>query len=110
MDNSSLILQNQTHIKRERPTGGVILPPTLLVDGFNKSCHCLGSIGISGVSKRLTNVAIIVLLYFKGSCFARRRLLTVDHESLSRRSTVPTPNRYTSKHLGAHYVVSMYNM
>ena len=30
--------------------------------------------------------------------------LTIDHASLSRRSTVPTPNKRHLQHLGAHYV------
>ena len=35
--------------------------------------------------------------------------LTIDHASLSRRSTVPTPNRHL-QHLGAHYrLVQAYN-
>ena len=35
--------------------------------------------------------------------------LTIDHASLSRRSTVPTPDRGTDlQHLGAHYAFSMY--
>ena len=33
--------------------------------------------------------------------------LTIDHASLSRRSTVPTPNRHL-RHLGAHYAFSIY--
>ena len=39
------------------------------------------------------------------ACLSR---LTIDHTSLSRRSTVPTPNRDTSKHLGAHNASSIY--
>ena len=35
--------------------------------------------------------------------------VTIDHASLSRRSTVPTPNRHL-QHLGAHYASSIYCM
>ena len=33
--------------------------------------------------------------------------MTIDHASLSRRSTVPTPHTRDLQHLGAHYVSSM---
>ena len=33
--------------------------------------------------------------------------LTIDHASLSRPTTVPTPNRYP-QHMGAHYIFSAY--
>ena len=36
--------------------------------------------------------------------------VTIDHASLSRRGTVPTPSRDISNILGAHYVSSIHYM
>ena len=42
--------------------------------------------------------------YSFGACVSH---LTIEHAFLSRRSTVPTPNRHF-EHLGAHHVLSIY--
>ena len=71
---------------------------------------------IDSVDFNLCSIAVVVVklrvprgggwgeAYSSVACLSH---LTIDHVSLSRRSTVPTPNQHLQK-LGAHHVFSSY--
>ena len=82
--------------------GGVLGAPPVLeprVDSGERSCsprHKHREGGTGGSRSGVVEYSFV-------ACISH---LTIDHTSVSGRSTVPTINRDTAKHLGAQYVIS----